>query len=303
MEAKLKYRGRQITDQDVAFVRDLIAQNPTLSRKGLSRELCKAWNWRQANGVLRDMVARGLMLLMHRSGWIELPAVRRVMPNPFLARKKPALIEVDRMPLEAKLAAIQPLEFRQVRRTPQEKLVQSLIEAHHYLGYKQPVGEHLKYLVLTQGRPIACLLWCSAPFQLGPRDRFIGWTREAREKNLHLVAYNTRFLILPWVKVPHLASHILGRMAKLLPVDWEKLYGHSVCFLETFTDASRYRGTCYLAANWIRLGQTTGRGGKSSPRGEQRVALKEILCYPLTKRFREILGDSGGDNERWNESI
>lgn len=290
VEVKLKHRGRVITDTDVAFIRDLIARHPSLSRRRLSTELCKAWDWRQENGVLRTMVARGLMLAMHRSGLIELPAVRKVMPNPFLERRKPEPVEVDESPLCAKLAEIQPLEFRQVRRTSEEKLVGALIEAHHYLGYRQPVGEHLKYLVLAGGRPIACLVWCSAPFQLGPRDRFIGWSRAAREKNLRLVAYNTRFLILPWVKVPHLASHILGRMAKLLPLEWEKLYGHPVHFLETFTDASRYRGTCYIAANWIRLGQTTGRGGKSSPRGEQRVALKEILAYPLTRRFREILG-------------
>lgn len=302
MEVKLKYRSRLITDSDVTFIRDLIAKHPSLSRRRLSTELCKAWDWRQENGRLKGMVARGLMLQMHRAGLIELPPVRKVMPNPFLTRRKPVAVEVDETPIEGKLAAIQPLEFQQVRRKPEEKLVSALIEKHHYLGYRQPVGEHLKYLVLTGGRPIACLLWCSAPFQLGPRDRFIGWSREAREKNLRLVAYNTRFLILPWVRVPHLASHILGRMAKLLPLDWENLYGHPVCFLETFTDATRYRGTCYLAANWIRLGQTTGRGGKSAPRGEQRVALKEILCYPLARRFREILGNRGGESERWNES-
>jgi len=289
VETKLKHRGREITDQDVAFIQDLIARHPHLSRRRLSTELCKAWDWRQQNGVLRTMVARGLMLQLHRAGLIELPPVRKVMPNPFLERRKPQAVEVDEAPLEGKLSEIQPLEFRQVRRTPQERIVGALIEKHHYLGYKQPVGEHLKYLVLTRGRPIACLRWSSAPFQLGPRDRFIGWSREARERNLRFVAYNTRFLILPWVKVPHLASHILGRMAKLLPLDWERLYGHPVHFLETFTDATRYRGTCYLAANWIRLGQTTGRGGKSGPRGEPRVALKEILCYPLTRRFRETL--------------
>jgi hypothetical protein len=289
VEAKLKYRGRLITDRDVVFVRELIAKHPTLSRRRLSTELSKAWDWRQANGVLRTMVARGLMLAMHRSGLIELPVVKKVMPNPFLERRKPEAAEVDETPLEAKLSEIGPLELRQVRRTAEEKLVGALIERHHYLGYRQPVGEHLKYLVVAGGRPIACLLWCSAPFQLGPRDRFIGWSREARLRNLRLVAYNTRFLILPWVKVPHLASHILGRMAKLLPVDWQKLYGHPVHFLETFTDASRYRGTCYLAANWIPLGQTTGRGGKSSPRGVERVVRKEILCYPLTRKFREIL--------------
>lgn len=291
MDVKLTYRGRQVTDADVVFIRDLIAKHPSLSRRRLSTELCKAWSWRQENGVLRTMIARGLMLAMHRSGLIELPAVRKVMPNPFLDRKKPAPVALDSTPLEAKLSELQPLELRQVRRTPEERLVNAMIQEHHYLGYKQPVGEHLKYLVLSRGRPIACLAWCSAPLQLGPRDRFIGWSKAARQRNLRFLAYNTRFLILPWVTVPHLASHILGRMAKQLPMDWQKLYGHTVYFLETFTDPSRFRGTCYLAANWLRLGQTTGRGGKNIPTREQRVPVKEILAYPLTKRFRKILAE------------
>lgn len=293
VDVKLKYRGRLVTDTDVTFIRGLIAEHPSLSRRRLSTALCKAWDWRQENGVLRTMVARGLMLAMHRAGLIELPAVRKVMPNPFLERKKPAPVEMDQTPLRATLSEIQPLEIHQVRRTPQERLVNAMIEAHHYLGYTQPVGEHLKYLVLTRGRPIACLAWCSAPLQLGPRDKFIGWSREARRRNLRLLAYNTRYLILPWVEVPHLASHILGRMAKRLPQDWQKVYGHPVSFLETFTDPSRFRGTCYIAANWVRLGQTTGRGGKNVPTRTQRVPVKEILGYPLTKRFREILGDEG----------
>ena len=162
METKLKYRGREITDDDVAFIRDLIARHPQLSRRRLSSELCRAWDWRQENGRLRSMVARGLMLQMHRAGLIELPAVRKVMPNPFLERRKPEAVEVDETPLEGKLAELQPLELRQVRRKAGEKLVGALIERHHYPGYKQPVGEHLKHLVLGKGRPIACLLWCSA---------------------------------------------------------------------------------------------------------------------------------------------
>jgi hypothetical protein len=271
--------------------RPVDVKHPSLSRRRLSTELCKAWSWRQENGVLRTMIARGLMLAMHRSGLIELPAVRKVMPNPFLDRKKPVPVALDSTPLEAKLSELQPLELRQVRRTPEERLVNAMIQEHHYLGYKQPVGEHLKYLVLSRGRPIACLAWCSAPLQLGPRDRFIGWSKAARQRNLRFLAYNTRFLILPWVTVPHLASHILGRMAKQLPMDWQKLYGHTVYFLETFTDPSRFRGTCYLAANWLRLGQTTGRGGKNIPTREQRVPVKEILAYPLTKRFRKILAE------------
>ncbi len=288
MEVKITYRGRRITDSDVLFLRDLITRHPAACRNELSRLLAEAWNWRQENGVLRDMVARGLMLALHRQGEIELPPPRRAMPNPFLERRKPPLIEVDRSPLDACLRDLQPLELRQVRRTPEERLFGSLIEEHHYLGYTQPVGEHLKYMVFTKARPIACLAWCSAPRHLGPRDRFIGWSPEARRRNIRFLAYNTRFLILPWVKVPHLASHILGRMAKRLAEDWERVYGHPVYYLETFVDPQRNRGTCYRAANWIALGRTTGRG-HNAPTKKPRVPVKEILGYPLSRRFRDIL--------------
>jgi hypothetical protein len=288
VEVKLKFRGRLVTDRDVAFIRALIAEHPGASRKALSKLLCEAWNWRQENGVLRDMVCRGLMLALHRASEIELPAVRKVMPNPFVQRRRPAPQPVDSTPLRSSLAALRPLEIRQVRRRAEECLVNALIEEHHYLGYTQPVGEHLKYLVTTRGRPIACLAWSSAPRHLGPRDRFIGWSSEARRKNIRLLAYNTRYLILPWVEVEHLASHILGRMARVLPRDWERIYGHPIYFLETFTDPALFRGTCYLAANWVRLGRTTGRG-HNAPTKKPRVAVKEILGYPLTRRFREIL--------------
>src|SRR5262249_49924414 len=248
MEVKLKYRGRVISDADLTSIRELIAGNPTASRYALSRKLCEAWDWVQPNGVLRDMVCRGLLLLLHRSGLIELPPVRQISPNPLVLRKKPPTVTIDSTPLHSALEALRPLEFRQVRRTSEEPVFNGLIEEHHYLGYVQPVGEHLKYLVYAKGRPIACLAWCSAPRHLGPRDRFIGWSREARKKNIRFLAYNTRYLILPWIRVPHLASHVLGRMARLLASDWERIYGHPVYFLETFTDPARFRGTCYRAA-------------------------------------------------------
>jgi len=288
MEVILKYRGREITENDVASIRALMARHPTASRRRLSTELCREWNWRQANGILRSMVARGLMLALHRQGHIELPAVRRLMPNPLLERARPAPVSIDRTPIEGPLAEIRPLEFRQVRRTGEDPVFNGLIEEHHYLGYVQPVGEHLKYIVYGHGRPVACLAWSSAPRHLGPRDRFIGWSPEARRKNIRFLAYNTRFLILPWVKVPHLASHILGRMAKLLPEDWERVYGHPVYYLETFVDPQRNRGTCYRAANWVFLGRTTGRGN-NAPTKKPRVPVKEILGYPLSKRFRDLL--------------
>jgi hypothetical protein len=288
MDAKLEYRGRVITAADVAFIRELIAAHPTASRRALSKRLCEAWNWVQPNGALRDMVCRGLMLGLHRAGHIELPRVRYVPPNPLVQRSRPALSVIDETPLEASLSAIRPLEFRQVRRSGEESLFNSLLEQHHYLGYRQPVGEHLKYLVYACGRPLACLAWSSAARHLGPRDRFIGWPAAARRQNIRLLAYNTRFLIVPWVSVPHLASHILGHLAQLLPRDWERVYGHPVYFLETFVDPARFRGTCYRAANWIVLGRTTGRGKDSQSKRPNR-SIKEVLGYPLTQDFRQLL--------------
>jgi hypothetical protein len=289
VEAIFSYRHRRLTAQDIAFVRELIARHPGTSRRQLSTKLCQAWNWVQPNGALRDMVCRGLMLELHRAGLIELPAVRFRPRNPLAQRTVPALVEVDSQPLQASLGEIQPLEVRQVRRTGEEGLFNSLLEQHHYLGYSQPVGEHLKYLVCARGRPIACLAFSSAPRHLGSRDRFIGWSPAARLKNIRLLAYNTRFLILPWVWVPHLASHLLGRIARQLSGDWEQRYGHPIHFLETFVDPARFRGTCYRAANWVYLGVTTGRG-KDAPTDKPTRAVKEVLGYPLCRDFRERLG-------------
>src|SRR5476649_121385 len=176
------------------------------------------------------MVCRGLLLMLHRAGEIELPAIRQTSLNPFVRRQRPQLILTDTTPLDASLGDIRPILLQQVRKTADEALFNSLMEQHHYLGYEQPVGEHLKYLVWAQGRPIACLAWSSAPRHLGSRDRYIGWSAEARRRNIRFIAYNTRFLILPWVRVPHLASHILGRVTSALPGDWERMYSHPVYF-------------------------------------------------------------------------
>ena len=288
MDTAFSYRHRVVTASDITFIRALIAAHPTASRRDLSKKLCHAWNWVQPNGAPRDMVCRGLMLALHRAGSIELPPVRRVPPNPLAQRSRPAVIAVDSQLLQVALSEIQPVELRQVRRTPDEALFNSLLEQFHYLGYSQPVGEHLKYLVWAQGRPVACLAWSSAPRHLGSRDRFIGWSTEERRRNIRLLAYNTRFLILPWVRVPHLASHLLGRMAQVLSGDWEHRYGHPIYFLETFIDPQRFRGTCYRAANWIVLGTTTGRG-KDAPTWTPNRPIKAVLGYPLTRDFRPRL--------------
>jgi hypothetical protein len=284
----LRYRGRDLSAADILYIRDLIAAHPGESRRALSRMLCEAWQWRQPNGTLRDMVCRSMLLMLERASQITLPPVSYVRHNPLARRARPAPMLIDATPIEDRLHNLRPLRFEQVRRTADEPLFSSLMEEHHYLGYEQPVGEHLKYLVWAQGRPIACMAWSSAPRHIGSRDRYIGWNQETRRRNIRFIAYNTRFLILPWVRVEHLASHILGRMATRLSEDWQQMYGHPIYFLETFVDPERFRGTCYRAANWVLLGQTTGRGKQSNSYVANR-SIKEVLGYPLTKRFRELL--------------
>ena len=152
-----QYRGRVITPEDITFIQEMIAENPSASRRRLSAKLCEAWQWKQANGALRDMVCRGLLLKLHRAGAIELPLVRFQPPNPFVQRVAPAPLLVDRTPITGALSELRPIDLQQVRRTADEPLFNSLMEQYHYLAYEQPVGEHLKYLVWAQGRPIACL--------------------------------------------------------------------------------------------------------------------------------------------------
>src|SRR5215472_11204052 len=286
--AELRYRGRSITEAHLLSIREMIAAHPDASRRTLSKELCEVWQWRQANGTLSDMVCRSLLAMLERAGKITLPPVAYVRHNPLATRARPMPVLIDSTPITDALRDLGPLEFRQVRRTPDESLFNSLLEQHHYLRYEQPVGEHLKYLVWGQSRPLACLAWSSPPRHLGSRDRYIGWSAEARRRNIRFLAYNTRYLILPWVRVPHLASHILGRMASQLSPEWERMYGHPVYFAETFIDPTRFRGICYRAANWKFLGLTTGRG-KNDHTYKPNRSIKEVLGLPLTPRFRELL--------------
>lgn len=292
MNLQCKYRGRLITDDDVAFIKQLIADHPTLSRRALSQKLCRAWNWVQPNGRACDMICRGLMLSLHRAGLIELPPIRRLNPNPLAQRRVPRIVPIDQTPLQAELRCLAPLRFEQVRRTPLEPLFNSLIQQHHYLGYTQPVGEHLKYLVYSGEYLVAALAWSSAAHGLSCRDQFIGWSSEARRRNRHLLAYNSRFLVPGWIRVPHLASHVLGRMARRLSQDWERVYHHALYFLETFVDPSRHQGSCYRAANWIILGKTFGRGHRC-PTAQPNRPVKLVLGYPLDKRFRALLTGNG----------
>ena len=289
METLLRYRGRAVTSEDAAFICELIAKNSGESRRRLSAMLCAAWGWTQANGAPCDMVCRSLMLALARAGHIELPPVKKRPPNPLALRARPKPVDVDATPWCASLKELGELAIRQVRRTSEESLFNGLMQAHHYLTYTQPVGEHLKLMVFAGSRPVALFAWSSAPRHLGPRDRFIGWSIQARRRNIRFLAYNSRFLILPWVRVPHLASHLLGRVARMLSAEWEKVYGHPLYLLETFVDPSRFKGTCYRAANWIPLGLTTGRGKDDRTHRGANRSLKDVLVHPLVEDFRERL--------------
>ena len=285
----LSFRGRPIRAADVAFLRALIAQHPGLSRRRLSVKVCEAWHWRQPNGQPRDMVCRSLLLALYRAGHLELPAKRLSPPNNAIRHRRVAPVApYESTPLEGTLASVGPLTIHLVRRAEGETLFAHLLSQYHYLGYSRPVGEHLKYLVCAGPRPIACVAWSSAPRQLNLRDQFVGAPKEAYRHNLHRIAYNTRYLIVPWAQIPHLASHLLSRITRRLSADWQALYHHPIDLLESFVDSERFRGTCYRAANWIWVGRSAGLGTKSKT-NERTTSIKELWVYPLHPDFRQRL--------------
>jgi hypothetical protein len=288
MSAILTYRKRVITQDDIYFIRRIIEEHRSEGRSAISRILCQAWDWRQTNGQLKDVVCRGLLLQLERSMHITLPPRLKVNNNSLRRRKIPAIIEVCQIPVTTPVKNLNPINLRQVRRSPEEKLFNSLIQQYHYLGYSQPVGEHLKYLAYSGNTLLACFGFSSAPYAMDCRDSFLGWSKEARELNRHLLAYNTRFLILPWVRVPHLASHLLGLVSRTIANDWQTIYHHPILWLETFVDTERFAGTCYRAANWIQLGLTSGRG-KYNNTHKQLTSIKAMYGYPLSRDYKKRL--------------
>ena len=283
---EIKYRGRIVSQEDIKTIKTVIKNHPDKNRRFISQEVCRVFDWRQPNGQLKDMICRSLLIKLDSLGLIKLPAPRKKHVNLPQKRNKKYDISIDQTPIKTKLKSIQPIILKQVRRTNEEKLCNHLIEKYHYLGYTRPVGEHLKYIAYTNNEiPIAVLIWSSAPWYIGVRDRFIGWSSEKRIKNLYLISNNTRFLILPWVKIPHLASHLLALSRKRVPTDFQKIYNHPVYLIETFVDTEKFLGTCYIADNWIYLGTTTGRG-KLSKSKKPVLSKKKVFVYPLDKDFK-----------------
>jgi hypothetical protein len=289
-------QGRSIGEAELAQVRALLSENPDWSRRRISEHLARLWDWRNAAGQLKDMAARTLMLKLEQRGWIALPA-RRQVPNNRMRRKRTPVPElcVEASPINLALAELQPLRINEIsgqKHMQQRALFEALIQEHHYLGHSGTVGENLQYLVTDrQEHPLACILFGAAAWQCKARDQHIGWDAPTRQRRLGYVANNTRFLILPWVRVPHLASHLLGRVARQLSGDWMRKYGHPIHLLETFVDTSRFQGTCYRAANWVHVGQTTGRTRQNKTMIAQ-ASPKAVWLYPLRQDFRQALCES-----------
>ena len=289
MSTEMVIQGRSIGPDELERVRRLLGEHPTWNRTRLSRELCAAWNWRNDQGLLKDMACRTLLLKLEQRGWIALPPRRNPPINGARNRALPRL-DHDRSPVVGELRELLPLSVRPVDAEADERAIfKSLIAQHHYLGLRNTVGENLKYLIRDpRGRLLGALLFGSAAWQTQPRDAFIGWSVSARRAGLSRITNNTRFLIPEWVHVPHLASHILARVSRRIDADWQTKYGHRIHLLETFVDRDRFRGTCYRAANWIRVGQTQGRT-RNGARGAPSAPVKDVYVYPLSKNFREEL--------------
>lgn len=287
-------QGRELTHADVDFVRALIAENPAWSRRRLSVELSKVWGWRNGKGVLKDMACRSLLVKLHERKYIELPARRQMPTSRMTARRIPDVAH-DTSVIHHRLAALRPLNVIVVYRdSSYERLFSCLLSRYHYLGYKSPVGENMKYLVSDgSGRPLACLLFGSSAWSCASRDEFIGWDRDARRRNIHLTTNNARFLVLPWVTVPHLASHVLAMISRRVSQDWMSHYGHGVYLLETFVDRARFAGTCYRAANWRLVGETRGRG-RNDRYTRQQVPVKSVFAHTLTPDWRARLHRPSG---------
>lgn len=288
MESVHRVQGRDLRESDIAAIRSLIAANPAWHRTRLSVELAQAWNWRSTSGQVKDMAARSLLLKLERRGWIALPS-RRVAHHPRRASTPQAELPAA-APITEPLAGLLPLRVGMVLSGhPDRTTVSRYLSQYHYLGYRGPVGETLAYLARDcQGRDLACVLFGAAAWKTRPRDAWIGWDDATRARRLLYIANNARFLILPWVRVPHLASHLLGRITRRLAADWQVRYGHAVHLVETFVDSERFRGTCYRAANWICVGQTQGRS-RQDRNHDLRVPVKDVYLYPLTQDCRSQL--------------
>lgn len=284
----LNVQGRRLSEPELQSLRQWMGEHPEWSRWRLSRELATQWDWRSAAGQLKDMAARTLLLKLHQRGHIELPPRRQAPTN----RMRCALGQQIReeQPIDCCLGELGPLRVSEVSTEALgRRWVASALGQFHYLGFGGPVGENLQYVISDQQeRRLACLVFGAAAWKCQDRDQFIGWSARQRERNLGCIANNTRFLILRWVRVVHLASWALGQVSRRLSADWQAKYGHGLALVETFVERERFRATAYRAANWVAVGTSTGRTRQDRFTSLQ-TPLKDIYLYPLRRDFREVL--------------
>jgi hypothetical protein len=290
IQTEVACQGRRLDGCQITWLREWIAAHPAWSRKRLSRELCQQWDWRNGAGRLKDFAARSFLEKLAARGLVVLPPPQLLRRHP--RPKTPAVASVSwpTEPVAAPLSQLQPLAcFQPAVGTVEASRFAAYLGHYHYLGFRV-VGENLKYLVQDrQGRDLACLLFGAAAWRAAARDEFLGWSESQKIRGLPLVTNNTRFLVLPWVKVRGLSSHILSRVARRLSGDWQGKYGHPIYLLETFVDTARFRGTCYRAANWECVGQTRGRGRQGRDHQRLTATVKDIYLYPLHRQFRQKL--------------
>jgi hypothetical protein len=292
MVESMVIQGRELGARDIELIRALQAEHGDWGRTRLSEELCLRWDWRNGRGQIKDMAARTLLVKLERRGHIRLP--EQLHKSSGRWRKlgaAPAAVEYPRAPIGGPLQELRPLGVSLVSAgSPDQRLFNTLLERYHYLGHRRTVGENLGYLFRDrQGREVGCALFGSAAWKCAERDAWIGWDRRSREAKLGFLTNNTRFLILPWVTVPQLASHLLGCVARRLSADWQEKYGHPIHAVETFVERARFRGTCYRAANWVRVGATQGRTRNDSDRSI-RASVKDVYLLALSPNFRRELG-------------
>lgn len=282
-------QGRRINQGDIQKICNLMEEHPTWGRTRLSLELCEQWNWQRPNGYPKDMACRSMLLKLERKGLISLPP--RKSPSVNCRRNKsPQWFPHCTDEIVNNLCELYPLEISVTsEKTIDHQLFRFLLYQYHYLSLKNVVGENMKYLVRDKlQRPLACVLFGSAAWKTADRDQYIGWDQKAREKNLRFITNNNRFLVLPWVSVKNLASHILSRIARRISLDWMEKYGHPIYLLETFVEQNRFLGTCYRASNWILVGQTKGRT-RNDRSMTIRVPIKDVYIYPIVRGFRREL--------------
>jgi len=247
------------------------------------------WDWKNENGMLKDISCRDLLRALDKAGKIQLPIPQSKVPQ--CSQRKIIHMEHNTKPTICVLEDLRPLIVHAVENGVELAEFKSLIDQYHYLGFGRTVGENMKYMIYSKsGIPLACLLYGSAAWSCRDRDAYIGWNREQRTAHLHLLTNNTRFIVFQWIRTPNLASHILALIARRLSSDWEAKYGHSIMALETYVEYPRFHGSCYRAANWIRVGRTIGRG-RDDIKHMRALPEKDIYLMPLTRRWRECLLD------------